>query len=381
MGDGRRGQGVGKGRWRRESPRFGLILGLSPSRIAGGFQELYSTMRVLLKVDALAGGIKDYTSFLCQSLLKRGVKCEITYKPGFLPSGVDLIHYQLGNSSWKVGNDILFNRRKLVVITLHDIFQMRWLPRLIYPLILKGRLCMADSVVLHSQNARKLFRERYGATLASKVTVIPHGINIASIDQYVARQRLGLPGEAFIFVAAGARRYKGIEQIIEAFSGLSQEDVKLIIVGGRKKKYIEGLRQTCEDARIRFWGFATEEELDYLLAAADIIVQYKSRSVGESSGILSRVIGLRKPVISSNIEPIPEDLGGCGILIEPDSPSALRECMLEVVSNRGPLDCAVRGMVSIAADRSWEAVADKHIALYNSLLKSESRGQGSKLGL
>ena len=327
-------------------------------------------MQILQRVDSNAGGTGDYVKFFQQSLLQCGVKCKIDYRIKCSTKAIDLLHYQMGNSSWKVGSDIFFHNHVPKVITLHDMLPRRKLPRKIYPLVLKQVLKQADIIILHSNHALNMFKILYGPELLQKVEILPHGSKILTISKEFARHKLNLHTGKFIFLVPGnVKPSKGVEDIIQAFKEIQGNNATLIIVGSGKKKYLESLKNLCEDdMRVIFFGFATENELDLLISASDVVVLYKNETLGESSGILHRAIGAKKPVISSDRGSNPEILSGYGVIVRSGAPHLLAKCMQKVMINTNLRVKAIKGMSCLAEEYSWKSVAESHIALYRNLI-------------
>lgn len=327
-------------------------------------------MQILLRVDSNAGGIGDYVKLLQQSLLEYRIKCRLVTGMKYSMEKVDLLHYQMGNSSWKVGSDIFFHNHVPKVITLHDMLPRRKLPRKIYPLVLKQVLKQADIIILHSNHALNMFKRLYGPEILQKVEILPQGSKILTISKEFARHKLKLHTGKFIFLVPGnVKPSKGIDDIIHAFKEIRENNATLIIVGAGKKRYLESLKNLCkDDKRIFFWGFATENELDLLLSASDVVVLYKNETLGETSAILHRAIGAKKPVISSDTGSNPETLRGYGIVVRSRAPYLLANCMREVMINTNLRVKAIKGMSCLAEEYSWKSVAESHMALYRNLI-------------
>ena len=119
-----------------------------------------------------------------------------------------------------------------------------------------------------------------------------------------AREKLGLPLDKVIVCHVGDdTRRKGLLDVLTAFDQIAASSV-LLVRGGRlnrrtlkKRKLLERLQQ--RGAFICFNRWLTEDEFDLIMQAADyVLIPYHSH-VG-SSGILSRAIGHRRPVIASD---------------------------------------------------------------------------------
>ena len=100
-----------------------------------------------------------------------------------------------------------------------------------------GRIVMrlADTVVAHSEYAKSRIAEQWGVPTA--VTVIPHPNYIGvfaggSRSRHEIRSTFKIPQDAFTFLAFGqVRPYKRLPELVEAFSTLAGDDVRLVIAG------------------------------------------------------------------------------------------------------------------------------------------------------
>jgi beta-1,4-mannosyltransferase len=107
-------------------------------------------------------------------------------------------------------------------------------PRLEYTLG-KAVMRLSDSVIVHSDYARRRVEERFGH--GDKLVVVPHGNYFGVFpddprERAEIRRALGLPRHAFVFLAFGqVRPYKRLVELVSAFSELSGDDVRLVVAG------------------------------------------------------------------------------------------------------------------------------------------------------
>jgi len=151
----------------------------------------------------------------------------------------------------------------------------------------------ARGVVVHSEEAERLARRWFGPEAAADWIRIPLARTPAPAGgRQAARQRLGLPESVFIvcnFGLIGATKLN--HRLLQAWldSTLAQEaDGLLIYVGdGSAGDYARALRSRIEasglGARIRITGWADAATFRDYLAAADLAVQLRSHSRGETS--------------------------------------------------------------------------------------------------
>ena len=138
-----------------------------------------------------------------------------------------------------------------------------------------------------------------------------------------ARKLLGLPLDRTIYVHLGSdERRKGLLDVMRLMDRI-EHNPPLLVRGGKMKKHTfrhKALlrRLTLQEKLICIDDWVSEEQFDWLIDAADyVLLPYHSHN--GSSGVLSRAIGHRTPVIASDYEVIGERVKNynCG-LVYPD---------------------------------------------------------------
>lgn len=145
----------------------------------------------------------------------------------------------------------------------------------------------------------------------SKIAVIPDGNYIDAypneVGQDEAREQLDI-GDEFVYLYFGLiRPYKGVEQLIEAFQSIEEEDVALWIVGDPKTDTIRERisSQAVEDDRIHTrLEYVPDEDIQYYMNAANVLVFPYQDILNSGSVYLGLSFG--KPIIAPRIGCIPE---------------------------------------------------------------------------
>ena len=175
-----------------------------------------------------------------------------------------------------------------------------------YPVNL-GIVQTAQGVIVHSEYARMLAREWLGRSFAPTWKVIPHLRE--PVDQgprAAAREALGLPQDAFIACSFGfLNPPKLSHRLIEAFLASSLvRDPKcyLIFVGENHNgdygaRLREIIRANGLSNRIRITGWTDRLHFRQYLAAADLAIQLRTGSRGETSGTVLDCLNAGVPVI------------------------------------------------------------------------------------
>ena len=162
-----------------------------------------------------------------------------------------------------------------------------------YPVNL-GIVQAAQGVIVHSEHARMLGREWLGCGFADKWKVIRH--LRAPTDPWpraTARESLRLPQDAFILCSFGLLDpVKLNHRLIEAFaaSPLVRDDKCYLIFVGENHggdygvRLLELIHAHRLSNRIRITGWADRSRFDQYLGAADLAIQLRAGSRGETSG-------------------------------------------------------------------------------------------------
>lgn len=143
----------------------------------------------------------------------------------------------------------------------------------------------ADEVVGQSRDTVRHVAEIYH--VARPVELIPLGIERPPVTEtHGAREKLGLPSDAFIMVTVGrlvAR--KSVVQLVEALASCGRANAQLLVVGdGPDSAALQSAAASAGVAqRVRLLGHASEAVKYQALAAADIFV---STSQHEGFGLV-----------------------------------------------------------------------------------------------
>lgn len=151
----------------------------------------------------------------------------------------------------------------------------------------------AQGIILHSQYAIDLVKSWYGEGLSElcRRAWLPRSIP-SQRDRRVVREKLGLPPDSFVVCTFGfLTKIKLNDRLLAAWvsSALSKDErCLLVFVGtGQGRPYEKELRKAIAESgygnRIRISGYVDPENYQDYLAAADLGVQLRSNSRGETS--------------------------------------------------------------------------------------------------
>ncbi|WP_052445036.1 glycosyltransferase [Chromohalobacter japonicus] len=153
----------------------------------------------------------------------------------------------------------------------------------------------AKGVIVHSRHAQELAAEWYGEKLAEAFHVIPHLRELPDIThehRRRARERLGIPQNAFLICSFGiVNKTKLSHRLFSAWQNAQlrhDPEARLVYVGDTPDEHGKCLRQEVEASeygqRISFTGWAESGVFQDYLTAADVAVQLRTNSRGETSG-------------------------------------------------------------------------------------------------
>ncbi|HEV8500235.1 MAG TPA: glycosyltransferase, partial [Casimicrobiaceae bacterium] len=165
----------------------------------------------------------------------------------------------------------------------------------------------AAGIIAHSRYSLELASRWYGPAAVADAVVIPmHGVPEESRDRDAARATLNIPADAFLVCSFGfLGPTKLNERLLGAWqiSGLARDrDAWLVFVGENEGgTYGGALTQAIRDGnagdRVRITGFVDAEGFDRYLAAADVAVQLRTGTRGESSAAIVRALAAGLPTI------------------------------------------------------------------------------------
>lgn len=233
----------------------------------------------------------------------------------------------------------------------------------------------ARGVILHSNYARKLVFDWYGDYPAAKLQNIPLVRNINNIlEKLDARRRLGIDESDFLVCSFGfLHGHKLNQRLLDAWlaSKLAADKFcRLVFVGENDPgvygaNLLKSIKNSGLGDRILITGFASPELFRIYLAAADLAVQLRTHSRGETSAAVLDCMNNALPVIVNGNGSMAE-LDPQAVFILPDEfcDSELTVALEAMWSN--PHDCETRGGYGqsiIAKFHSPEACANRYAAV------------------
>jgi glycosyltransferase involved in cell wall biosynthesis len=262
--------------------------------------------------------------------------------------------------------------RPQLVLTAHDV-----LPREPRPGQLTAQLRLYgsfDAVVVHSEHGRK--RLLALGVDGERVHVIQHGA-----FTHLAVPPTGAPGDVgsggaeyslpsqteqpVVLFFGLLRAYKGLEVLLRAWHGV--ENAELWIVGMPRMDV--ATLKAAAPPNVRFVPcFIPDAQLPAYFARADLVVLPYLEA--DQSGVLFTALAFGKPLLLSDVGGFPEVAAtGVARTVPAGDSAALHAALRELLADPSALAAmADRVHAAAAGPYSWEAIAQRTLELYRSLL-------------
>jgi len=173
--------------------------------------------------------------------------------------------------------------------------------------------------------ASRFLAERFGGAL------LPHVRDTDAwapqrFDRAAARARLGVGDARVVMFLGTPRAHKGIDDLVEATAGL--DGARLVLVGAAAES--EAARRWAGREHVRVVGEIAFDDVPRYLIAADVVAvpqRATTDTIGQVPAKLFDAMALGRPIVSTAVSMIPEILEGCGVLVPPQNPIALRAAL------------------------------------------------------
>ena len=328
-----------------------------------------------------------YGELLCRALERVGVEVEFTLDldERFLEANrgrIDVLHLNWPHFDYYHEDADLMHARMRRFVSRLELaralgYKLVWTAHNIYPHNRRHQaidhecrvaICrLATAVLAHCEVARAEVERRFAPQ--GRVFVIPHGnfidVYARKFTRSEARSDLGVPADAFVYGFFGSMQpYKGLEELIEAFCGLGQQDAWLVGVGGGKPEYLDRLRAIGGGAPrvvLRTFPRAPSEEITRVLEAADVITLPFTATM--TSGTVILALSWSRPVVAPALGCLPMTVApGGGILYDPSAPGALPGALEE--ARRLDLPAAGRAAFEGVRRFDWDTIARATLEAY-----------------
>ncbi|MGI9273089.1 MAG: glycosyltransferase family 4 protein [Woeseiaceae bacterium] len=211
---------------------------------------------------------------------------------------------------------------------------------------------------------------------AERIEVIRSAVDTTPFDAPADRRafnaEFGVPDDALVLAAAGQLiPRKGHRYLLEAVAGLHHKhpQIRLIIFGdGYLNNQLRAQATSLELGDVvQFAGF--RDDLDNLMGCFDI---FAHPALAEGLGVATlKAAAAGVPVIGFDAGGLPEAVvdGETGILVQPEDVTALQAAIATLITDEGVRSSmGAAGRDRMQNEFSIDTMADKHVALYESIL-------------
>ncbi|WP_214041485.1 glycosyltransferase [Methanoculleus sp.] len=278
----------------------------------------------------------------------------------------DLIHAHFTWPSGYIGVRLKEKYRRPVITTIHE--NGDWFDQeagMDHPLI-NTAWSGADALIRVNRKDVPIL-QRYN----DQVNSIPNGFSSAfhPIDTAIARERLGLSGDAkIIFTLGGLIKRKGFNYLINAMEQVcNQRDDVLCFIGGAgpEKGSLQGqIDRLRLGERVRLLGSVPGDQLTLWMNACDLFV-LPSLNEGNPT-VMFEALGCGKPFVGAKVGGVPEIVTSdkYGLLVEPADPEDLAEKILAALDREWDREA----ILEYAERYTWENIAKEIVEIYTQIL-------------
>lgn len=300
-------------------------------------------------------------------------KVDVYYAPGGtmttkMPKGV--------TSATALRNMLPFDERERKRFPLMSYIRFKlWLLRYIFLTSYK----MADKVVFISEYSKSVVKE-YIPSIDEKSVVIPHGLNslfLNSQDSYELPEYLA--ENTFYLYVSRLDFYKAQKEIIQAWKKLNDEGFTypIVLVGGNYNQYGEEVVDMIDELGLKnkvfYLGEVDYEKLPGLYKSARALLFASSCEC--CPNILLEKLAAGKPVLCSNIEPMPEFGEDAAVYFDPYDPDTLVEQIRLMEQDEEKMKKLAEKAGNQALKFDWEETVKKTVDFLLDTNKKENNVQ------
>lgn len=227
---------------------------------------------------------------------------------------------------------------------------------------------------------------------ADRLITVPNWTRLAPPTRCRAevREMLGWHPETTVALHAGNMgRKQGLETVVDGAraAGVSGAPVEFVLMGaGNQRSHLEKYAEGVP--RLRFLPSQPDDLFADVLAAADVLILSERSSVQDMSlpSKLTSYFGAGRPVVGSvpatGSSAAELERAGAGVIVEPESPSALLSAVVELRSN-SELSCSLGDAGRRYAENSLQAedtLRELRRAIHAAGVKARHRRFSSRTG-
>jgi glycosyltransferase involved in cell wall biosynthesis len=288
-------------------------------------------------------------------------------------SECDLYHYPFFDPPWTLDRPF--------VATCYDMEPLR------HPELFPARIVWYYRVFASAlRRAERVFviSESTGRDLVDLLRIAPERICVAYLGvestfhpvenpetRAMTRDKYLLP-ERYILYLGNTMPHKNLRRLIDAMAQVHRQEPDVaLLLAGRRDKYRPAVEQAIATAGlqnvVRFLGDISEEDLPALLSGAQVFA-YPSLYEGFGLPVLE-AMACGTPVVTSNRSSLPEVVGECAVVVNPEDSAEIVDGMIRLLRN--PTEAKRLADVGLQRARqfTWRRCAEQHVAVYREVLE------------
>jgi glycosyltransferase involved in cell wall biosynthesis len=192
---------------------------------------------------------------------------------------------------------------------------------------------LARALIVHSVFVKKKISGLWELPMA---TINHHGHHLKAFDNSKIRASLGISGEEILILSTGfINRNKRLHIAIPAVTELNLPRVKYLVVGKDGSNLLKRIVDPS-NKNVIIKGYVPLEELEGYISAADLCINLRYPTMGESSGALMRMMSCGKAVVVTDCGSY-SDLPDYAVLkidADIDEKEMLKRCLYELIRDR-----------------------------------------------
>ncbi|MGH2986694.1 MAG: glycosyltransferase [Solirubrobacterales bacterium] len=225
---------------------------------------------------------------------------------------------------------------------------------------------------------RVIVHEPSFAPMVGGAEVVPHGLETSPvIPREQARAELGLERPLTALCFGFLAPYKGLELALEA-AAAAGDAVELVVAGGdhprlaERDSYAEELRRDWAGAA-RFVGHVPEPDVGRWFSAADLALFMYPRPFSSSGALALALAHETAPLLSPALA---RSIDAPDALTAPADARRLARRLSRFAADLGELEPLREAACELAGDRSWPAVARRHLEIYEEVEDADGAADG-----
>lgn len=223
----------------------------------------------------------------------------------------------------------------------------------------------ALATVQHSQHAKDITARHYAPAVAQDIAVIPllHGVP-PPLARTAARRQLGVPEDAFLVCSFGIVAPRKLpDRILAAWPAVAAADpaARLVFVGEALSEAEAMLSAAPPGAAVKVTGRVSAADYRVWLAAADVAVQLRAGSRGESSGAVADCLAAGLPTIvnaEGSLAELPEE--ATHRLPRDPEPAAIAAALLVLRDPERRVELAEAALRHVRQDLAPQRIAERY---------------------